>query len=243
MNDNFRILGVIPARGGSKGIHQKNITLLNGKPLIAYSIESALNSNYLTDVIVSTEDPQIAVISEKFGAKVPFIRPEELATDMALSLPVIQHATREMEKLNAANYDLVLMLQPTTPFRTSQDIDTSIKLLTDSNADSVLSVVEVNGHHPFRMKRITEDNWLTNYIDQGFEDMRPRQVLPPVYLRSGAIYLMNRDLLMEGNSLVGPKCKAYIISQERAVNIDTPMDLLMAEMILKDNTFNEHLNS
>ena len=168
-----RVLAVIPARGGSKGIPRKNIIPIHGKPLLAYSIEPALKAATLTRVIVSTEDEEIAQVAREWGADVPFMRPSELATDRAKSLPVVQHAIRTLEVEEGQPYDAVVMLQPTTPLRTSEDIDRGVRMLFETGADSVVTVVEVGGHHPFRMKRLLDDGRLINYLDQGFEDMRP----------------------------------------------------------------------
>jgi CMP-N,N'-diacetyllegionaminic acid synthase len=230
----YNILGIIPARGGSKGIPKKNIAQINGKPLIEYTIEAARKSKFISEIVVSTEDPEIADLCSDLGCKVPFLRPIELATDSAQSLPVIQHALKEVETFNNVNYEIIVMLQPTTPLRTNDDIDQGISLLRETNADSVVSVVDVGGYHPFRMKRIIGNNQLINYIDQGFEDMRPRQELPKVYIRSGALYITRRDVLLNQNSFIGNDCRAYIMPPEHAINIDTPLDLKFAEYLLKN---------
>ena len=229
-------LAIIPARGGSKGVPRKNIKLLAGKPLIGYTIEAAAGARLLTKTIVSTEDPEIANVARQLGADVPFMRPAELATDEARSLPVVQHAVREMERRDNTTYPIVVLLQPTTPMRTSQDIDEGIRLLIDTGADSVVSIVDVAGYHPFRMKRLLANDRIINYIDQGFEDLRPRQEIPPVYLRSGALYIARRKLVMEDETLVGEDCRAVVTPPERAVNIDTPIDFQLAEhqMALKN---------
>jgi len=225
-----RILGVIPARGGSKGVPRKNLAPVLGKPLIAYTIEAALSSTLLTEVIVSTDDEEIAEVSRQWGAQVPFMRPAELATDRAQAVPTIQHAVREMEALRGARYDVVVMLQPTTPLRTAEDIDGCLRKLLATGADSVISVVEVGGHHPVRMKRIVDDQ-LVDYAEEEIEN-RPRQELPPVYLRAGSVYATRRDVLMEQNSFKGRVSRPYIIPPNRAVNIDTPIDLKIAELQL-----------
>lgn len=232
MSSSTRILGIVPARGGSKGIPRKNLVPLCGRPLIAYTIEAALGAEMLTRLIVSTEDEEIAGVAMSLGADVPFRRPPELASDDARSLPVVQHAVRQVEDEEGSRYDVIVMLQPTTPLRTSQDIDEGIRLLLDSGADSVVSVVDVGAHHPFRMKRIDDDGRLINFVDQGFEDMRPRQELPRVYIRSGDLYISRRAVVMEQSTLVGTDCRAVVIQEERAVNIDTPLDLLRAEQVL-----------
>jgi len=233
----MRILAVIPARGGSKGIHKKNIVKINNIPLIGYTIESALGSKYITDVVVSTEDEEIASISKKIGADVPFIRPKNLAFDDTESFPVIKHSLFFMEKVNNFKYDAVLMLQPTSPLRTSKHIDESIEIFNTNKhkCDSVVSVVSVGGNHPFRMKRMVGDR-LVNFIDQGFWDMRPRQSLPNVYIRNGAIYLIKRESFIEKNQLIGDLCLGYVMSDHDSVNIDTPIDLKIAELLLTVNS-------
>lgn len=232
MNMN-KILGVIPARGGSKGIPRKNLIPLLNRPLISYTIEAALESRHLSRVIVSTNDKEIASVCKEWEVDVPFMRPAELATDSSLSLHVVQHALREMEQLDGERYDVVVMLQPTTPLRLASDIDAGIELLLESGADSVISVVDVGAYHPLRMKRVIQNGWLINYIDQGHEDMRPRQQLPPVHIRNGALYITRRNVLLEQNSFTGQDCHAYIMPTECSVNIDTEFDLVLAEYLLR----------
>ncbi len=229
----MKILAVIPARGGSKSVLRKNIVKVNGKPLISYTINAALMVDHLTDVVVSTDDSEIANISRDLGAQVPFIRPEDLASDEAQSAPVIEHALNFMENEKGIKYDAVLMLQPTSPLRTSIHIKESIDLFLSQECDSVVSVVSVGGNHPFRMKRLV-GNQLVNYIDQGFWDMRPRQNLPDVYIRNGAIYLIDRDVIINQHQLIGSKCLGYVMSDTESANIDTPIDLMLAELLIKE---------
>lgn len=229
----MKILGVIPARGRSKGIPRKNMVPIMGKPLIGYTIEAALQSKRLSSVIVSTDDEEIAEVSRNLGVKVPFLRPAELAVDSALSLPVMQHAVCEMERMEKILYDVVVMLQPTVPLRLSADIDAAIELLIETGADSVISVGDVGAYHPLRMKRVVGNKRLINYIDQGIEDMRPRQELPPVYIRNGSLYITRRDVMVNDNSFTGKDCRAYIMPDGRSVNIDTEFDLVLAEYLLK----------
>jgi CMP-N-acetylneuraminic acid synthetase len=227
------VLGVIPARGGSKSIPRKNLVPLAGKPLIAYTIEAAKRSARLDRWIVSTDSEEIATVSRAVGAQVPFLRPAELAADTVLSLPVMQHALRALERMDGRPYDIAVMLQPTCPFRSAADIDAAIDLLISTLADAVISVVEVGGHHPLRMKRIVDGNRLVNYVDQDEENMRPRQQLPPVYIRNGALYLTKRSVLLEDNSFTGRDCRAYVMPVERSVNIDEVHDVFLAESILR----------
>ena len=230
---NIKILGVIPARAGSKGIPNKNIIDLSGQPLIKYTIEAALGSTMITDCIVSTDSDDIASLVESLGLSAPFIRPKNLSDDKALSLPVIQHAVNFMENKYAMRYDAIIMLQPTTPLRTSEDIDQSLSMLMSEKCDSVISVVEVEGNHPLRMKRIV-NNRLVNYVDQGHEDMRPRQELPMVYIRNGAIYATLRDVLINDDSFIGKNSHPYVMNKEKSINIDTISDLYLAQIYMNN---------
>lgn len=224
----MRVLGVVPARGGSKSVPRKNIALLGGKPLIAHTLAAAAAAKRLARCVVSTDDAEIAETSRRHGGDVPFIRPAQLATDAALSLPVLLHALAAVEAAGDARYDAVMMLQPTSPLRAASDIDAAIELLESSGADSVVSVADVGGTHPVRMKRILEGGRLVNYVDpDGPEDMRPRQALPPVYIRNGALYLSLRRVL-DGGLLVGKDCRAYVMPPSRSINVDGPADLAAA---------------
>jgi len=229
----MKVLAVIPARGGSKGVPRKNIALINQRPLISYTIEASLGVDRITDVIVSTDDEEIAQVSKNLGAQVPFIRPKELASDTAESAPVIIHALEYMESKQNFNYDVVMMLQPTAPLRTANHINQALDLYSSQTCDSVVSIISVGGYHPFRMKRLV-GNKLVNYIEQGFWDMRPRQVLPEAYIRNGAIYLINRNVLLEYKMLIGQNCLGFKMSDEESVNIDTRLDFIMAELLLKE---------
>ena len=150
MMNTKKILGIIPARGGSKGIPKKNIAQLSGKPLIAYTINAALKSKLLTKVIVSTDDKKIADIAKEYGCEVPFIRPESLSGDDVLTYPVLKHAIEFLQENNHEKYDAILLLQPTSPFRSSKDIDNAINLLS-KDVDCVISISNVEGNHPLRM--------------------------------------------------------------------------------------------
>ena len=212
----------------------KNIAPLIGKPLISYTIEAALVSGALADVVVSTDDEAIAEVARGAGAQVPFTRPAELATDAAESIGVILHALERMEAIKAVTYDAVMMLQPTTPLRRTDQIARAVKMLADAaDADGVVSIVDVEGWHPFRMKRLVGDR-VVNFIDQGFEDMRPRQVLPKVYIRSGSIYLIRRNSLLRHRMLVGPNTLGLIIDDHSAINIDNRLDFAMAEILMQE---------
>jgi CMP-N-acetylneuraminic acid synthetase len=225
----MKILGIIPARGGSKGVKGKNIKNLAGSPLISYTIKEAMKSN-LTNVIVSTDDDEISKVARNFGADVPFKRPEDLSNDTAKSIDVAVHALIEFEKIKGISYDAIMLLQPTTPFRTFEDINSAIKLINENlEADSVISVVDVKAHHPARMKYL-QNGWL---IDPPFCEVtenQNRQELQPMYIRNGAIYLTRKKTLLS-KSYKGEKCLAYEMPEERSANIDNLHDFDYAEWL------------
>lgn len=232
----MRVLGVVPARGASKGIKRKNIAPLAGRPLLAYTAEAALGARLLSRVVLSTEDEEIAKIGRRCGLDVPFMRDAALARDDTPGIPVLQDAVRRLESQGDV-YDAVFTLQPTNPLRRPQDIDGAIRLLERTGADSVISFVDVGEKHPARMKLIDDSGRVMNppFAEQ-FEGQR-RQELPALYLREGSVYLTRRDVLMVQNSLQGDDCRAWIVAPDRACNIDEPLDLLLAALLLKRHGF------
>jgi CMP-N,N'-diacetyllegionaminic acid synthase len=232
----MKLLAVIPARGGSKSVPRKNIALMAGKPLLAYTVGEALKVLAITDLVVSTDDEEIAALARSMGAQVPFMRPPEFATDQAQSAPMLRHCLLAMEAQRGLRYDAVMLLQPTTPLREASHIEAAIGILSSHECDSVVSVVCVGGYHPFRMKRLV-GNRLINFIDQGFEDMRPRQVLPPVYIRNGAVYLSRRYVVADQEQVVGPSCIGFEMGAEESVNIDNRLDFKLAEILLRERAF------
>ena len=224
----MRVLGVIPARGGSKGVPRKNIKELNGKPLIGYTIEAALASK-LDRVIVSTDDIEIKEVVNKLGVDTPFCRPEELGSDTAKSIDVAVHALKTMEKIDSVTYDAFMLLQPTTPFRTSQDIDESINMLIETGSDSVISVVDVEAYHPARMKFLQKGKLIDPPYCESYENQN-RQELSSMYIRNGAIYLTKRETLLN-NSYKGTDCFGLVMPSERSINIDTLTDFEYAEWV------------
>ena len=224
-------MGVIPARGGSKGIKNKNLHNLNGKPLIWYTIEAAKKSNLITDFIVSTDSLEIKKVSELYGAEVPFIRPAHLSNDKALAVPTIQHAVLFAESNKEIIYDYIVMLQPTAPLRTHEDIDNSLSKLIEEGGDGIISVVDVENYHPIKMKTI-KDGTLLDFVNSNLENP-PRQSLPPVYIVNGAIYATKRDVFINKNTFKGNFCIPFIMPQNRSSNIDEPQDFIVAEYFLK----------
>jgi CMP-N,N'-diacetyllegionaminic acid synthase len=224
----YRSLGIIPARGGSKGVSRKNIRLVAGKPLIWYTIESAATSELLTRFVVSTEDEEITDVASTCGAEV-ILRPPELAADNTPMLPVVAQVLQEAESREKAVFDFVAILQPTVPLRTGQDIDECIRILIDTKADSVISVYQVFDHHPSRMYRIENDR-LISYAPEPAG--RLRQDLSPVFHRNGAVYAFRRSLLDEMGTFIGPDTRPYLMPRERSINIDEEIDLLLADVVI-----------
>lgn len=228
----IKVVGLITARGGSKGIPQKNVKALAGKPLIAWTIEAALGSSLLERVIVSTDDEEIARTAREWGADVPFMRPAELAQDDSPHLAVIRHAIGWLESEQKTEFDYLLLLQPTSPLRSTEDIDQAIALAEEKDADAVVSVC-LTHDHPFLSKRVAEDGRLSDFMEkpQGY---LARQRLPPAYSLNGAIYLVRRSVLVERDDWYTERAFAYIMPPERSLDIDTPWDLHLVDLILRD---------
>jgi CMP-N-acetylneuraminic acid synthetase len=222
-------LGIIPARGGSKGVLRKNIRLVAGEPLIAYSIRSAQSSRRLTHLVVSTDDDEIASVARSYNAKV-LLRPALLATDKTPMLPVVRHAFMELEEVYGFRFDYGVIMQPTSPMRTADDIDQILRILEQTGADSVVSVYRVFDHHPARMYRLENDRLIPLFAEPIGQ---LRQDLPPVYHRNGALYAFRREIIDEQDSLIGPDLRAYIMPEERSINIDNELDLLLASLMIE----------
>ena len=231
----MKVLGVIPARGGSKGVPRKNLVSMGGKPLIEYTIKVALEvSSRVSPLVVSTEDEEIAEVALGLGAEVPFVRPDELAGDRAASVDVLRHAISQVESNRGSVFDWVLLLQPTSPFRTRGDIESALDLASAGGCDSVISVVPVVESHPAYIKRIVNDR-LEPFCVEEVEGTRRQDLQPPAFKRNGAIYLTRRDIVMVERSIWGSSICPYVMPPERSINIDTPLDLLLAEAQLAEN--------
>lgn len=232
----MKVLGVITARGGSKGIPGKNLKLLAGKPLLAYTIATARRSGALDRVILSTEDEAIATAGRDLGCDVPFIRPLDLAQDDTPHLPVIQHATRWMQERVNYRPDAVMILQPTSPLRTAEDIVSAVALLDNSGADSVLSVNEVPVHsHPMRTLRLDATGHAVLFVsgDPVRKRINRRQDLPPAWVMNGAIYACRTRVLFDAEpSLYGNRVVAYRMPAARSISVDDLEDWHAAERAL-----------
>ena len=227
------ILALIPARGGSKGIPRKNIVDVAGKPLIAWSIETALNCKKIGRVVVSTDDGEIAQISQSYGASVPFLRPAEFAQDDTTDLPVYQHALSWFSEYENYQPDIIVWLRPTTPLRTRQDVETALQLLITTGADWVRSVCSTE-HHPYWMKHVAADHRLTPFID-GVDETGylRRQLLPPVYRLNGVVDVTWAKTIMEQKELYRGDVRGYVMPLERSLDIDNELDLAMVDLLLK----------
>lgn len=224
------VLAIIPARGGSKGIPKKNIRLLAGKPLIHYTIHAAQESKYIHDIIVSTDDDEIANVAKSQGATI-IKRPAELSRDASPTIDAILH-TLDLCELKDINTEIVVLLQPTSPLRTSADIDAALELFMHSECDSVISVVEAN--HPPHWNMVLEGSYLQPIFDQTSVKMR-RQDLPQTYSPNGAIYIASVATLKKNHSFDCPKTKPYIMPHSHSIDIDEPFDFLFAEFLITTN--------
>lgn len=227
-----RILGIITARGGSKGIPQKNIRPLCGRPLIAYTIDAARGSQHITRCIVSTDSEEIADVARSLGAAVPFLRPAELATDSALALAVLQHAIRWLQEHDGETYEYTMMLQPTSPLRTAADIDACIELAAREQADSVFSMKSLPDFAPQKLKTIDDAGHIQPLLVEEQGQSAPRHKGPEVYKRNCAIYLTRTDLILQGDQF-GKKQLAYVMPEERSMDINDLVDFELAEFWMR----------
>lgn len=228
----MEILALIPARGGSKGITGKNLVPLLGKALLSYTCEAAKHSTMLTRIIVSTDDQKIADAAESFGIDTPFLRPPELAGDTTPMLDVILHALETLKTEENFSPDIFVLLQPTSPLRTGASIDAAVRLLQETGADTVVSVVAVPHQFlPSSLMRETNGR-LVPYLESGTGPLR-RQDKEVLYARNGpAILVCKVSSLLKNGFYVGDT-RAFVMSEKESVDIDTPFDLQLAEMLLK----------
>ena len=230
----MKILGVITARGGSKGIPGKNIKELCGQPLIAYTIKAAQESGIFDRVILSTDDSKIAEVAKKYGCEVPFVRPAELAQDNTPHLPVMQHAVKWLKENESYEPDFVAILQPTAPLRQPWHLREALELMQKSQADSVVGVVEIPGHYsPYWAVTASEEGLGELFIGGPIKSRIPRRQSFPkkVYANSGHVYIFKTKLLFDSSeaNFYGDKAAIYPIEDKYAVNIDAPEDWELAE--------------
>ena len=227
----LEIMGLIPARGGSKGIPGKNLRLLGGKSLVARAVESGLQSRLVGRIVLSTDSEAIAEEGRRAGAEVPFLRPADLAKDDTPSSAVVVHALEWLEEHEGTHPDILVLLQPTAPLRRGHHVDEALDLLVSTGGRIVVSVTPVPGHfHPLWQFSI-RDGALCPFLETGKVPPR-RQDLPQSYTRNGAIYAAWTETWLSGSIAYGPGCVPYVMRPEESVNIDSPEDLELAEFLL-----------
>lgn len=227
----MKVLAVIPARGGSKGVKDKNIRQLLGKPLLSYAIETAKNSDLVDKVVVNTDSDRIAKVAREYHTEVVFRTPE-YGEDKASVVPVLIE-TLDILETRGEHYDLIVLLQVTSPLRTVKDLDNVVSMFKDNQAvENVVSVIKVDDSHPARMYQIEQDNSLQPYEKEG--ERKRRQELTPLYIRNGCFYAIRTETLCLTNQIISNKKSAYIMPADYALNIDTERDLLIAEVIMKE---------
>lgn len=227
MYKNKSIIAIIPARSGSKGLPDKNIKKLCDKPLIAYTIEAAIDSGCFDYVMVSTDSEKYAEISKKYGAEVPFLRSKENSSDTASSWDVCLEVLNKIDK----KFDIVVLLQPTSPLRTAQNIKEAIDLFFEKNADSILSVTKLD--HPIEWcNYLPEDFSLNNFIKQEHRHKR-RQDLLNSYRLNGAVFIIKSNLLSSNINLFSEKSYAYVMDENKSIDVDTEKDFIIAKALLE----------
>jgi len=228
MFDKHKIVCLIPARGGSKGIPRKNVKLLAGKPLIAYTIEQALQSQYIDRTIVSTDDLEIADISRQYGAEVPFLRPADLAGDQVATMDVLLHAVQWLEEKEKYDFDILVLLHATTPLRSVDDVNSCIKMLVETKADNVFSVAEAHRNPYFNMVEAGDDGIATLSKKGGYVT---RQSAPKVYDMNASIYVWWKDVLKNEKKIFLKKSHIFVMPKERSIDIDDDLDFTIAEFL------------
>ena len=229
------ILGTICCRGGSKGVPQKNIKLLKGKPLIAYTIETALACKQISDLIISTDDVSISATAKQYGAKVPFMRPVELSTDTASKWPVFIHALETYEQQTGQQVDYLVDMDVTVPLKNTDDINGAIAMaLSDSNTDVVITGYEPERNPYFNMMEQKPDGFF-EIVKKGEKPIVRRQDAPLVYSLTPAAYVIKKSALYNYEHWSKAKCKIYPIPRERAVDIDTEIDFSIVEFLMQHN--------
>jgi len=233
MYKNKKILALIPARAGSKGLPQKNILPLANKSLIAWSINAAKNSRYVDKLIISTDDDNIADVARSYGCEVPFIRPDHLATDEASTIDVIMHAVSYFD-----DYDYLVLLEPTSPLRETNDIDSALEMLCQNRAraDSIVSVSKVEATHPAFSVKIADDGLIRPYAGDEFKIIR-RQDLSPLYFFEGTVYISDVKQLLLKKTFYHDRTMPYVVPRWKSIEIDERIDMICCEALIK----NKHL--
>ncbi len=234
MNKKPDMLGLIIARGGSKGVPRKNMRLVAGQPLICWTFAAARRSALLTRIMLSTDAAEIADCARRSGVEVPFMRPAELAQDTTTTIDVTLHALQWLRQHENYQPDYVALLQPTTPLRTAADIDAGIRLMLASAGHALVSVTE-SDNHPFLARQIDAAGALKPFLQTDLANSR-RQELPPAYALNGALYVARADILLQEHSWHPKGALAYLMPPERSLDIDSEWSLKLADLILRSRT-------
>jgi CMP-N-acetylneuraminic acid synthetase len=233
--EGLSVLAVVPARGGSKGIPRKNLQLLAGRPLVAHAVEAGLSASLVSRVICSTDDPEIADVARAAGAEVPFLRPAHLAQDASEDWPVFMHVLDWLDHNDGWHPDLVVNLRPTSPLRTPRHVDDAIELLLETGADSVKAVCLAR-QHPHKMWLRQDDGLIQPYLKTDFRLRRgpdvPRAELEDVYWQNGVVDVTRRTVIVDQKVMIGKRAAGLVTRPEEAIDIDTPLDLALAELLL-----------
>jgi CMP-N,N'-diacetyllegionaminic acid synthase len=238
----MEIMGLIPARGGSKGIKGKNIKPLGGRPLIEYTFDAAKASRRLSRLVLSTDSPDIADVGKRCGVAAPFLRPPDISTDESPATAYVHHCLNFLDETEHYRPDVVVILQPTTPFRRATDIDACIDLLLSGATDSVVSVSAVPGkYHPAWQLVVNAEGLLSPYVQHSWDQIAPRrQDLAQTYTRNGAIYAFRTETFLAGGSIYGANVTPYIMPTAASINIDDMDDWEKAEAIVRSGLHGEH---
>lgn len=230
------ILGIIPARGGSKGIPGKNIINLGDRPLITYTIDAASGSSCLDDFIVSTDSDEIAEVARRYGASVPFLRPPEFATDLTPTIEAVKHTVSTYEIISGKKVDAVVLLQPTSPFRTSKDIDSGVNIFLSEEAasDSLISCYRADRVHPGIMYRYSERSRVRPYLEGAENSTVRRQEFEKLLVRNGALYITSVEYIFKSSRLISDNPLVYVMSYLRSLNIDELDDLKIARLLIEE---------
>lgn len=229
---NEKVLGILPARGGSKGIPGKNLRNLLGKPLIGWSAEALFSVECIDKKICCTDDESIAEVARQFGLEVPWIRPSSLAQDDTLVIDVISHAIDRLGSDDKTPYTHVVLVQATSPTVTRVDIENALNLALETNADTVITGFDAGEKHPARMFHIDEEDSVS-WFSQEPQRMIRRQDLKPLFIRTGLVYVMKTETIENFGSIYGSNIKSIIVPEQKAVNIDVEDDFSLAENYLK----------
>ncbi len=232
MNNKKSILAIIPARGGSKGLPGKNIKPLQGKPLIGWTIQQAKQSKYIDEIFVSTDCINISKVSEEFGVKVPFLRPDELSSDVSSSMDVVSHVLNYYESINS-QFEYIILLEPTSPLRKRTDIDAAVELLNvDNTADGIVSLGEVHMEHPMIVKKVDRNNKIMPYVSN-LNKIHQRQQADKAYFPYGVIYMIKTSVFRKEHSFYTENIIPFLIERWQCYEVDDIYDFLCIETIIK----------